>query len=156
MYRLPPVWSPDSKKLAFADKTLRLYYVNSTRRSPCSSIREVTDLTDYSWSPDSKWIAYAKAADNTNGVVYLYSLDDKKISNVTTSFTNSWNPIFDPEGKYLYFLSTAITTKSSASTTSNFESPAHARLRRHTSRGRRPLPSLLLSDEVIDEQPRHT
>ena len=63
------------------------------------------DLTDYSWSPDSQWVAYSKAAENTYGVIYLYSLADKKITPVTTSFTASWNPVFDTGGKYLYFLS---------------------------------------------------
>ena len=28
MFRLPPVWSPDSQKLAFADKEARLFYVD--------------------------------------------------------------------------------------------------------------------------------
>jgi len=38
-------------------------------------------------------------------VIYLYSLADKKFTPVTTDFYGSWNPMFDPEGKYLYFLS---------------------------------------------------
>jgi len=35
----------------------------------------------------------------------LYSLPDKKITPVTTHFTSSWNPVFDPAGKYRYFFS---------------------------------------------------
>ena len=38
-------------------------------------------------------------------MVHLYSLADSKITPVTTSMTNSYAPVFDPDGKYLYFLS---------------------------------------------------
>jgi tricorn protease len=106
MFRLPPLWSPDSKKLLFADKSLRLFYVDIHEKKPVLIDRgKYADLTDYSWSPDSKWVAYAKAAENTYSVVYLYSLENHMVSPVTTSFYSSWNPIFDPDGKYLYFLS---------------------------------------------------
>ena len=65
MFRLPPVWSPDSKKLAFADKSLRLFYVDIDEKKPVLVDQgKYFDLTDYSWSPDSKWIAFAKNAEN--------------------------------------------------------------------------------------------
>lgn len=106
MFRFPPLWSRDSKKLLYADKSLRLFYVDINEKKPVLIDQgKYADLTDYSWSPNSKWVAYAKAGENTYGVVYLYSLENRKISPVTSSFQNSWNPIFDPEGKYLYFLS---------------------------------------------------
>ena len=106
MFRLPPVWSPDSKKLAYADKSTRLFYVDINEKKPVQIDQgKYADLTDYAWSPDSKWMTYAKAASNGFGVVYLYSLESKKITPVTTSFNGSVNPQFDPEGKYLYFLS---------------------------------------------------
>src|SRR5207248_8779889 len=38
-------------------------------------------------------------------IVFLYSLADRKITAATSSMTNSYNPVFDPEGKYLYYLS---------------------------------------------------
>ncbi|MFY9689167.1 MAG: S41 family peptidase [Candidatus Acidiferrales bacterium] len=154
MYRLPPVWSPDSKKLAFADKSLRLFYVNIDEKKPVLVDQgKYADLTDYSWSPDSKWIAYAKAADNTNGVVYLYSLDDKKISNVTTSFTNSWNPIFDPEGKYLYFLSTRDYNEVLGVYDFEFANPLPTRVFAVTLRADTPSPFAPLSDEVSTSSP---
>ena len=63
------------------------------------------EILNYSWSPDSKWLAYDKNAENSYSVVHLYSLADSKITPVTTSMTNSFAPVFDPDGKYLYFLS---------------------------------------------------
>jgi tricorn protease len=106
MFRLPPVWSPDSKKLLFADKSVRLYYVDIEAKQPVLIDQgKYLDITDYAWSPDSQWVAYAKPGENLYGVINLYSLADRKITPVTTSFTNSGEPVFDPAGKYLYFLS---------------------------------------------------
>jgi tricorn protease len=34
MHRLPPQWSPDSRKLLYADKSLRLFYVDVQERRP--------------------------------------------------------------------------------------------------------------------------
>jgi tricorn protease len=149
MFRLPPVWSPDSKKLAFADKSLRLFYVDVNEKKPVLIDQgKYADLTDYSWSPDSKWIAYAKAADNLYGVVYLYSLDDKKVSPVTTSFTNSWNPIFDPDGKYLYFLSTRDYNEVIGVYDFEFSNPTPTRVFAVTLRADTSSPFAPLSDEV--------
>jgi tricorn protease len=50
-------------------------------------------------------LAYAKQEENSNNSINLYSLVDKKITVLATSFTNNTNPIFDPGGKYLFFLS---------------------------------------------------
>lgn len=105
-FRFAPLWSPDSKKLLFADKDLKLYYVDIGDKKviPVDSTKN-WEITEYSWSPDNKWIAYAKPAKNMFYSIFLYSLEDKKIYRVTEDFTNDSSPIFDPEGKYLYFLS---------------------------------------------------
>ncbi|MFZ0285314.1 MAG: PDZ domain-containing protein, partial [Terriglobales bacterium] len=105
-FKFGPVWSPDSKKIAWADKDLRLWYVDVSAKKPVAVDREkYGEITNYSWSPDSKWLAYDKNGENLMSVVYLYSLADQKITPVTTDMTNSYNPVFDPGGKYLYFLS---------------------------------------------------
>ncbi|MFQ6093701.1 MAG: S41 family peptidase [bacterium] len=105
-YRFIPVWSPDSNKLLYADKSLKLYYVNiETKKVTQIDQAKYWEIRDYGWSPDSKWVAYAKPAENGFYSVCLYSLDQKKIFPVTTDFTDDSAPVFDPEGKYLYFLS---------------------------------------------------
>src|SRR5579862_28125 len=154
MYRLPPIWSPDSKKLVFADKSLRLFYVDIDEKKPVLIDQgKYADLTDYSWSPDSKWIAYSKQSENLYGVLYLYSLDDKKISPVTTSFTNSWNPIFDPDGKYLYFLSTRDYNEILGVYDFEFANPLPTRVYAVTLRADTPSPFAPQSDEVSIASP---
>src|SRR6266567_4990114 len=105
-FKFGPSWSPDSKKIAWADKDLNLWWVDVSEKKPVKVDHgEYGEITNYSWSPDSKWLAYDKNGENLLSVVYLYSLADRKPSPVTTRMTNSLNAIFDPEGKYLYYLS---------------------------------------------------
>jgi len=105
-FRFAPLWSPDSKKLLFADKDLKLYYVDvESRKITEIDITKIGEIYDYSWSPDSKWITYTKPNPNRFYSVFLYTLKDRMIFQVTEGFTDDSEPIFDPDGKYLYFFS---------------------------------------------------
>ena len=97
-------WSPDSKKIAFSDQTWTLFYVDIDKKDIKKVDKsDMNDIDYFSWSPDSKWIAYAKPGENLFGSLYLYSLEENKISRVTNGFFDDYNPVFDPDGKYLYF-----------------------------------------------------
>ncbi|MFZ0819988.1 MAG: PDZ domain-containing protein [Candidatus Acidiferrales bacterium] len=105
-FLFPPVWSPDSKKLAYSDQKIRLFYVDIDAKKPVQvDTDRYAEFTDYTWSPDSKWLSYTKLMENHNGIIELYSLANSKITHVTDDFTSSSNPAFDPAGKYLYFIS---------------------------------------------------
>src|SRR6266852_4677225 len=66
-YRGDLHWSPDSKKLVYSDKRLRLWYVDIEKKEPVE-----VDHADYrsalgpNWSPDSRWIVYQKPNENQN------------------------------------------------------------------------------------------
>jgi tricorn protease len=154
VFRLPPVWSPDSTKLLFADKSLRLFYVDINEKKPVQIDEgKYADLTDYNWSPDSKWVVYAKAAENGYQVVYLYSLADKKITPVTTNFNDSHNPVFDPEGKYLYFLSERDYNEVLGVYDFEFANPKAVRVYAVTLRADTPSPFAPESDEAVVKKP---
>jgi len=154
MFRLPPVWSPDSTKLAFADKSTRLFYVDVTAKKPVQIDRaQYGDITDYNWSPDSRWLAYAKPADNRNPVVYLYGLDTAKSTPVTTSASASGNPYFDPEGKYLYFISNRDYNEVLGVYDFEFANPKASRVYIVTLRADLPSPFVVLSDETMAPRP---
>jgi tricorn protease len=107
IYRYGPVWSPDNKKLLYWDKAHQLWYVDIDDKKPVVVNKgDYGDLADGSWSPDSRWIAYSKTHRRGSNDVFLYSLDTKKITEVSGGFYNDTNPVFDPDGKYLYFIST--------------------------------------------------
>ena len=149
MFRMPPVWSPDSKKLLFADKDLRLFYVDIDQKTPVLIDQgKYFDITEYVWSPDSKWVAYAKQEENTNSTINLYSLADKKITPVTTSFTSSTAPAFDPGGKYLFFLSQRDYNEVMGVYDFEFSNPKATRVYVVTLRADLPSPFAPQSDEA--------
>src|SRR5208282_3934115 len=149
MFRMPPVWSPDSKKLAFADKDLRLFYVDIDQKTPVLIDQgKYFDITEYVWAPDSKWVAYAKQEVNNNSTLNLYSLADKKITPVTTNFTNNSTPAFDPGGKYLFFLSQRDYNEVLGVYDFEFSNPKATRVYVVTLRADLPSPFAPQSDEV--------
>jgi tricorn protease len=106
IWRFPPLWSPDSKKIAFSDKDERLIWVDVASGKATEADRETrSDLTDYTWSPDSRWLAYTKIGPSKLASVWVYSLDKGKAWQLTSDLTNEAEPVFDPQGRYLYFLS---------------------------------------------------
>ena len=107
VWRFPVIWSPDSSKLAFGDKKQRLQYVD-VRNGRITQVDHSTmiDIEEYSWSPDSRHLAYVKGNPaNTGGDIWLYSLAKKSKHKLTSSDTNDSEPVFDPQGRYLYFAS---------------------------------------------------
>jgi tricorn protease len=106
VYRYGPAWSPDGKKLLYWDKLHRLFWISTDEKKPVQIDQgEYNDIGDGSWSPDSLWIAYSKADRRGAGQMYLYSLDKKRSTPISGGFYNDTNPVFDPDGKYLFFLS---------------------------------------------------
>ena len=105
-FRFDVRWSPDSKKLAFADKTRTLWWCDvATGRLTKVDKSEHGEIHEFDWSGDSRWIAYASAAANNFSRVLLYSLDRGKIAPVSDGMTDDFGPAFDPEGRWLYFIS---------------------------------------------------
>ena len=148
-FKYAPQWSPDSKKLAWSDKDCRLWYVDINDKKPVAVDQgKYAEILNYSWSPDSKWLAYDKNAENAYAVVHLYSLADSKITPVTTSMTNSFAPVFDPDGKYLYFLSDRDFNEVLGNVDFEFANPKTTRIYLVTLRKDDASPFQPLSDEV--------
>ena len=148
-FKYAPTWSPDSKKLAWSDKDCRLWYVDVNAKKQVEVDRgKYGEILNYSWSPDSKWLAYDKNAENSYSVVHLYSLTDSKITPVTTDMTNSFAPVFDPAGKYLYFLSDRDFNEVIGNIDFEFSNPKTTRIYLVTLRQDETSPFQPLSDET--------
>jgi tricorn protease len=149
-FKFPPSWSPDSKKIAWADKDLNLWYADISDKNPVK-IDHATygEITNYSWSPDSKWLAYDKNADNLYSVVYLYSLTDHKATAASSSMTNSYAATFDPEGKYLYYLSDRDFNEVLGNIDFEFANPKTTRVYVITLKKDEPSPFGVQSDETV-------
>ncbi|MEJ7700337.1 MAG: hypothetical protein WKF71_11925 [Pyrinomonadaceae bacterium] len=57
------------------------------------------------FSPDSRFLAYAKRLKNRAGTIYIYDTIGKKSVQITDGVAHTESPVFDANGKYLYFLS---------------------------------------------------
>lgn len=106
-------WSPDGKKILFGNRDFALFFVDveSRRLIKIDESRyldndEFTwEISDYSWSPDSRWIAYSFCTENRNNAIYLYDTQEGKKVSLTDNFFDNLNPRWDADGGYLYFLS---------------------------------------------------
>ena len=109
-----PRWSPDSKHIAYMDKHNRLWAIDVPGDAKAAAPKPVlVDQSIYgsfgpnmsvSWSPDSKWIAYHRDLPNQLRAVFLYSMETHKSSQVTDGMSDAFSPVFDLNGKYLYFI----------------------------------------------------
>jgi tricorn protease len=105
-YKYAVRWSPDSKKLAWSDKKLRLFYVDvDSAQVKLVDQAKAWEIRDYTWSPDSKWLAYARPEEETFEKVMLYSVADDKKTEITDGTYESRRPEFSSDGKFLFFVS---------------------------------------------------
>ena len=106
-FRARPTWSPDSKRIAFVDKTGAIYlHTIETNETKLVDTDPWGNSSRLSWSNDSGWIAYTKNNDNqTTASVWLYHVEPGEKQQVTSAmFSSSW-PTFDRKGDYLFFAS---------------------------------------------------
>lgn len=105
-FRFEPRWSPDSKKVAFSDKTGALWWCDiATSKVVKADKADYGEIHDYTWSPDSRWLAYSKTDAPGFSMLHLYSLDTAKATKVSDGMTDDFSPVFDQAGDYLYFVS---------------------------------------------------
>ena len=105
-----PVWSPDSSRIAFRDNG-RTLYVLDVGRSAISTVATepiyrpgAFSDTTYSWSPDSKWLAYTTTSRAQIQSALVWSVDTKTSMAITDGLSDVSEPVFDRSGKYLYLL----------------------------------------------------
>jgi len=103
---LAPRWSPDDKRIAFADQTGRLDVIEVASRVRRTIARDPLELTlDYQWSPDGRFLAYTLNAANGFSGVYVWSVAEGKSYRVTAEGFDAQSPAWSPDGELLYFLS---------------------------------------------------
>jgi len=119
-WHFAPVWAPDGKRIAYADQTHTLYVMPAEGGAPKRvDHSDQSSITDYAWSPDGRWLAYSRAARTDYSSLCIYDTKDGKVNTLTQGSTNDFGPAWDPEGRYLYFLSTRATNPVLASNDAN-------------------------------------
>ena len=109
-YRYRVTWSPNSKMIAFIDKAMKIQIYDVDKGTTTQVDKELYyyegNLQGFrvSWSPDSRWMAYARDLENRNTAIVLYDTKEGKSTQVTSGYYADSSPTFDPDGKYLFFL----------------------------------------------------
>jgi tricorn protease len=107
-YYQRPVWSLDSKKIAFIDNSRTLYWIDlesgTQKRVAAEPIYSPINTLSYSWSSDSKWLAYTLTNRAGFQTISLYSPERDTSFALTDGLAETGEPVFDQGGKYLYFI----------------------------------------------------
>jgi len=98
--------SPDGNLIAHHDKDQQLWLLDIAKKTQ-KKIAVCADgfFDDLAWSPDSRWLAYTAPAPNLLTRIFLYEVATGRIVSVTSDRYDSTNPVWSPDGKWLYFLS---------------------------------------------------
>lgn len=103
-----PVWSPDSRHIAFTDTHYRIWRVEveSGRATHVDTDRFAHPERSMNpvWSPDSRWIAYSRRLDNQLRAVFLHDTQTGQNRQFTDGLSDAIDPVWDASGKYLWFL----------------------------------------------------
>lgn len=125
-------WSPDGERIAFVDDDVRVRVVEVESGDIITADVGGNNLERGSmgltWSPDSKWLAYAKSFPNNYRRVVAWSVDSGEALTLTDPLADATSPAWDRDGRHLYFLASTNLALGSgwANTSSIAADPTYA------------------------------
>ncbi|MFC1661717.1 PDZ domain-containing protein [Gemmatimonadota bacterium] len=101
-------WSPDGEHIAFVDDDVRVRVIDVESGDVTTADIGGTTLErggmGVTWSPDSKWLAYAKTFPNNFRRIVAWSVDSGETVTLTDPLADATSPAWDRDGRHLYFL----------------------------------------------------
>ena len=103
IYSLQP--SPDAKFLLVTNNRNELWKITLKTRN-CRLIKKNKEgpISRCHWSSDSRYFAYSYSLDRARQGIFIYDRVGKKEHSLVTPLVLDFSPIFDPSGKFLYFI----------------------------------------------------
>lgn len=105
LLRYAGLTSPDGKWIAYDDLESNMYVLNIANGISKKISSNQEGIGDFSWSPDSKWIAFVQTAKNSMAQIHINNVETGISFELTTDRANSFNPKWSPKGDFIYFLS---------------------------------------------------
>ena len=103
-----PVWSPDGKHLAYTDTDYNIWVINlssgEAKKADTDRYAHPNRAMNPTWSPDSKWITYARQLESHFKAAFAYEVETGQRIQLTDGMADVITPVWDQDGKYLYFL----------------------------------------------------
>jgi len=98
--------SPKENKIALSNNRQELFLIDlekgSNKKIARSSFERIVDFT---FSPDGKWLVYSMSDAEFLSSLYLYNPATNENHRITKTGFRDFQPSFDPDGRYIYFLS---------------------------------------------------
>ena len=98
--------SPDGKFIAVSNHRFELILINLVNKeSKVIAKDKFRPFMYFDWSSDSQWISYSLVLESHLSSIFIFSITDNKAIQVTPTEFEDIKPVFDPKGRYLYFIS---------------------------------------------------
>jgi len=149
-----PTWAGDGKRIAFSDKDGKLYVINLEDKKVTQIAQEPRGrMAEYPWSADGGQLAYTMSNAAGFSSIYIWSVADGATHRVTGELYDAQDPAWDPEGNYLFFVSTREFAPEISQVEFNFATDRGGTILALTLRkdGKNPFP--IESDEVTVGKP---
>jgi tricorn protease len=105
-YFYGPLFSPDGHALAFSDGAHKLWLVRTDGGPPREVAQDkLNEIHDQAFSPDGRWLAFSMTSTGRRRDLYLYEIAAGKLTRLGDGSGIDANPVFSPDGRYLYFAS---------------------------------------------------
>ncbi len=99
-----PAFSPDGKQLAYVRGKGDLVVARTDGSDPKVLFRHWGRI-EFSWSPDSKWIAFSRDDQSFNEEVWIVPAAGGEAVDVSQHPSQDTRPVWSPDGRRLYWLS---------------------------------------------------
>jgi tricorn protease len=104
-------WSPDGSRVGFLKGRGDLWVMNPDGKE-ARRLVESFDAPRFDWSPDGKWIVYAKADNDFNEDIWVLPVDGSRPPfNLSRHPDNEGDPVWSPDGRMIAFTGRRIDTE---------------------------------------------
>ncbi len=101
--------SPKGERVAFANHRNELWLLDlASGSSRKLATNPYGSMGPFAWSPDGRWLAFQQSERRGQSYIAVADVETGEIRPVTKPLFTDYAPSFDPEGRYLYFLSERV------------------------------------------------